>query len=173
MAVAADYGWHDYVVGIGRSMRGCAGALPSLVAPPTSAVVGAHVGYAARAAYGGSAASVGFQHHADMPCELPGAPRSRARLEYCMVLEATGDTEKALIAGRKLQGRLDRRRACNGCQVAKPSGSTRGRIRRRGLPARRRSAHQMESSTCSREEEAPSRSRHSAHGDASLEDADS
>jgi len=109
------------------------------------------------AAYGGEA-SVGFQPH--HRAELPGAPRSRARLAYCMTLEATGDEAMAQAAGRRMLARSAT--ATVGCHVGGAQGhGSGGRMRRRSLPARRRAGTcSAQGSGCLRAEEAPSDSLH-------------
>ena len=168
MDVVSGYVVADYVLGRG-SATGCGyGSFP-----PRGALSPAGMGGACRAARGGDGAyggdaSVGLHHHAHAKSELPGAPCSRARLAYCMMLEATGDEAKAIRAGRRMEARSERRLAaiCNG-----PAGSREGRTRRRGIAARRRRAPAPESHRCTRGEEAPTHSKHISR-ESVLEDTD-
>ena len=104
MDVVAGHVVADYVSGRGHAHarhglpRPRCGSAPRRFATLASAS-GFH-GFPA--AYGGDA-SVGFQPHHRV--ELPGAPRSRARLAFCMTLEATGNEAMAQAAGRRMLAR--------------------------------------------------------------------
>jgi len=158
--IYSGFAWN--VVGGGRASHGLGCSPPPCGAGSRHAIFGASCARSsASSAYGG-AASVGCQPHQQV--ELPGAPRSRARLAYCMTLEATGDEAKAQAAGRRLLAQSRARQTTLGCHEdgALQSGYAGGRMRRRGLPARRRKARSAQSHGCRRAEEAPSSSRHSS-----------
>ena len=116
----------------------------------TTALVGAGCARSGGAVAYGGASSVG--HLLASSCELPGAARSKARLAYCMTLEETGDRLRAMAAGRAEEARSAA--ALESCRRSGAMGCGAGRrLRRRGVPARRRKA-----SSCTNGEIAPSRS---------------
>ena len=169
MDVVAGHVVSDYVSGRGRAhaRHGRPALLGGSASRISATLASARGAMGLASAYGG-AASVGLQlHHG---CELPGAPRSRARLAYCMTLEATGSEAMAQAAGRRMLARSAT--ATLGCHMGGAQGQgSAGRMRRRGLPARRRGTCSTQGSGCSRAEEAPSDSLQYRRAAARQEDA--